>query len=47
MSKRSTRSERTDQSGRITGIEVASYSAALAFIAALALGYFNAMVPWR
>jgi hypothetical protein len=33
--------------GRISGIEVVSYTALLALIGLLASGQFDAMVPWR
>ena len=48
MQENETRSRRSDDgSGRISGIEAVSFTATIAFIAALALGFFNAMVPWR
>jgi hypothetical protein len=34
-------------SGRITGIEAVSYTLAIAFIGAVAAGWFDAMVPWK
>jgi hypothetical protein len=33
--------------GRITAIEVVAYTAVLGLIAALASGWFDAMVPWK
>jgi hypothetical protein len=33
--------------GRISGIEVVSYTALLALIGLIASGQFDAMVPWR
>jgi hypothetical protein len=39
--------DRPDEGGRITVIEVISFSAVLAFIAAFASGAFDAMVPWK
>ena len=37
----------TGRGGRITAIEVVAYTAVLGFIAALASGWFDAMVPWK
>jgi hypothetical protein len=46
MSDRSTRKV-AESADRISLIEVVSYTAAIALIAAMALGFFDAMVPWR
>ncbi|GAA4684705.1 hypothetical protein [Frondihabitans cladoniiphilus] len=39
--------ENPDEGGRITVIEVVGYTAGLAFVAALALGAFDAMLTWK
>lgn len=36
-----------DTTGRISMVEVVSYTVTLGFIAAVALGWFDAMVPWK
>jgi hypothetical protein len=47
MGPRRTTHEKPDEGGRITVIEVISFTAVLAFIAAFASGAFDAMVPWK
>lgn len=39
--------EKPDEGGRITVIEVVSFTLVLGFIAAFASGAFDAMVPWK
>jgi len=47
MSTDRKRPAREEHTGRITVIEVISYTALIGLVGALAAGIFDAMVPWR
>lgn len=45
--QRADKSSPPDTSGRISGIEVVSYTAVIILIGTVAAGWFDAMVPWK